>query len=164
MNELWVWVDADFAADLDTRRSHTGYILMVNGEAVSWKSTKQKSVLLSTAETEWYATSEAGKEIVYLRNILNDFGFEQVSPTMLYEDSRAVIVMVENPVNRKASRHIDTRKHFIGQLVEDKTIVLEQCATDHMVTDALTKGLPAPAFEKHKTKMLGKKSNTARFA
>ena len=92
-----------------------------------------------------------------MRSILNDFGFEQVSPTLLYEDSRAVIAMAENPVNRKASRHIDTRKHFIGQLVEDKTIVLEQCATDHMVADALTKGLPAPAFEKHKTKMLGKK-------
>jgi hypothetical protein len=55
---------------------------------------------------------------VYLRSILNDFGFEQVSPTLLYEDSRAVIVMVENPVNRKASRHIDTRKHLIGQLVD----------------------------------------------
>jgi hypothetical protein len=62
--------------------------------------------------------------------------------------------MAENPVNRKASRHIDTRKHFIGQLVEDKTIVLEKCVTDHMVADALTKGLPAPAFEKHKTEIL----------
>jgi hypothetical protein len=132
---------------------------MLNGGVVSWKSTKQKSVSLSTAEAEWYAASEAGKETVYLRSILNDFGFEQVSPTLLYEDSRAVIVMAENPVNRKASRHIDTRKHFIGQLVEDKTIVLEHCATDHMVADTLTKGLPAPAFEKHKTKMIGKKSN-----
>jgi hypothetical protein len=159
LNKLWGWVDADFAADLDTRRSHTGYILMLNGGAVSWKSTKQKSVSLSTAEAEWYAASEAGKEIVYLRSILNDFGFEQVSPTLLYEDSRAVIAMAENPVNRKASRHIDTRKHFIGQLVEDKMIVLEQCATDRMVADALTKGLPAPAFEKHKAEMLGKTSN-----
>ncbi len=160
MNKLWGWVDADFAADLDTRRSHTGYILMLNRGAVSWKSTKQKSVSLSTAEAEWYVASEAGKEIVYLRSILNDFGFEQVSPSLLYEDSRAVIVMTETPVNRKASRHIDTHKHFIGQLVEDKTIVLEQCATDNMVEDALTMGLPAPAFEKHKAKMLGKNSNT----
>ncbi len=98
---------------------------------------------------------------MHLRSILNDFGFEQVSPTLLYEDSRAVIAMSENPVNRKASRHIDTLKHFIGQLVEDKTIVLEQCATDHMVADALTKGLPAPAFWMRSTrqKMLGKKSN-----
>ena len=61
-----------------------------------------------------------------------------------------------NPANRKASRHIDTSKYFIGQLVEDKIIVLEQCATDRMVADALTKRLPAPAFEKHKAEMLGK--------
>ncbi len=69
--------------------------------------------------------SESDKEIVYLRSILNDFGFEQVSPTLLYEDSRTVIAMDVNPVNRKVSRHIDTRNHFIGQLVEDMTIVLE---------------------------------------
>ncbi len=43
--------------------------------------------------------------------------------------------------------------------MEDKTIVLEQCATDNMVPDALTKGLPVPAFEKHKEKKLGKNSN-----
>jgi hypothetical protein len=67
-NKLWVWVDADFAADLDTRTSHTGYVLMLNGGAVSWKSTKQKSVSLSTAEAEWYADSEAGKEITVLRD------------------------------------------------------------------------------------------------
>jgi hypothetical protein len=67
--------------------------------------------------------------------------------------------MAETPVNRKASRHIDTRKHFIGQLVEDKSIELEQCTTDNMVTDVLTKGLPAPAFDRHKAEMLGKKTN-----
>ncbi len=38
-NRLWGWVDADFAADIDSRRSHTGDVLMVNGRAVSWKST-----------------------------------------------------------------------------------------------------------------------------
>ncbi len=44
--------------------------------------------------------------------------------------------------------------------MEDKTIVLDQCATNNMVADALTKGLPAPAFEKHKEKKLGKNFNT----
>lgn len=61
LNNLWGWVDADFAADLDTRRSHTGYIIMMNGGPISWKSVKQKSVSLSTAESEWYAASEAGR-------------------------------------------------------------------------------------------------------
>ena len=45
LNGLWVrgWVDAAFAADLDTRRSHTGYVIMKNCGPISWKSVKQKS-------------------------------------------------------------------------------------------------------------------------
>jgi hypothetical protein len=98
---------------LRIKRSHTGCILMLNGGAVSWRSTKQKSVSLSTAEAEWYAASEVGKKIIYLRAIVEQFGFTQREPTELYEDSRAVIVLSENPVNRMASRHIDTRRHYI---------------------------------------------------
>ena len=44
--------------------------------------------------------------------------------------------------------------------MEDKTIVLKQCTTDDMVEDVLTKVLPDPTFEKHKTEMIGKNSNT----
>ncbi len=97
---------------------------------------------LSTAEAEQHAASEAGKEVVYLRSIFNDLGVEQVSPTvtLLYEDSRAVIVLPENSVNRKASRHTDKRKAF------------------HLETggrqDGRGWGLPAPAFAKHKTMLL----------
>jgi hypothetical protein len=155
LNRLWGWVDADFAADLDTRRSHTGYIIMMNGGPISWKSVKQKSVSLSTAESEWYAASEAGKELLYLRIIMREFGFPQNWPSHLYEDSRAVIAMAENPSNRKGARHIDTREHFVDQLVKDHIIKLVPCRTNKMVADALTKNLPAPAFEQHRAVMLG---------
>ena len=154
-HQLWGFVDADFASDEETRRSHTGYCLFLNGGPVSWKSTRQKSVSLSTAEAEWYAASEAGKEIVYLRHILEQFGLSQRKATKLYEDSRAVICMAENPVNRKASRHIDTRRHCIGEAVAAKVIELIACRTHKMVADALTKSLPAPVFEQHKRSMLG---------
>jgi hypothetical protein len=75
LNRLWGWVDADFAADLDTRRSHTGYVIMMNGGSISWKSVNQKSVSLSTAESEWYTASEVGEELLYLRIIMREFGF-----------------------------------------------------------------------------------------
>ena len=91
-----------------------------------------------------------------MRNILDAFGFIQHSPTVLYEDSRAVICMAENPVNRKASRHIDTRKHWIGEAVAAKLIKLDPCSTNKMVEDALTKNLPAPTFERHRESMFGK--------
>ena len=91
-----------------------------------------------------------------MRNILDAFGFIQHSPTVLYEDSRAVICMAENPVNRKASRHIDTRKHWIGEAVAAKLIKLDPCSTNKMVTDTLSKNLPDPTFERHRESMFGK--------
>ena len=86
---------------------------------------------------------------------MREFGFPQLGPMHLYEDSRAVIAMAENPSNRKGARHIDTREHFVDQLVKDRIIKLVQCRTNKMVADALTKNLPAPAFEQHRATMLG---------
>jgi hypothetical protein len=135
-----------FCYDLDTRRSHTGYVIMMNSKPISWKSVKQKSVSLSTAESEWYAASEAGKELLYLRIIMRKFGFPQLGPMHLYGDSRAVIAMAENPSNRKEARHIDTREHFVDQLVKDRIVKLVQCRTNKMVADALKKEFAGTCF------------------
>jgi hypothetical protein len=64
-------VDAYFAADNDTRRSHTGYVLMMNGGPISWKSAKQKSVSLSTAESEWYAAQDHTVLLLYFKCVLS---------------------------------------------------------------------------------------------
>jgi len=85
-NELWGWVDADWACDTDTRRSHTGYILMMNDRPISWKSRLQDNVCLSTSEAEFVAASQAGQEALYLRETLKDFGYQQQNATEIYED------------------------------------------------------------------------------
>jgi hypothetical protein len=87
-------------------------------------------VSLSTDESEWYAASEAGKELLYLRIIMREFGFPQLGPMYLYEDSRAVIAMAENPSNRKGARPIDTCEHFVDQLVKDRIVKLVQCRAE----------------------------------
>jgi len=88
-NELWGWVDADWAGDTETRRSHTGYILMMNGRPVSWKSRRQDNVSLSTSEAKFVAASQAGQEALYLRETLKDFGYQQQNATEIYEDNLA---------------------------------------------------------------------------
>jgi len=52
-------VDANWAGDTDTRRSHTGYILMMSGGPLYWKSRRQDNVSLSTSEAEFVAASQA---------------------------------------------------------------------------------------------------------
>ena len=85
VNELWGWVDAGWAGDTDTRRSHTGYILMMNGGPIFWKSRRQDNVSLSTSEAEFVAASQAAQEVVYLRETLRDFGYPQSTATDIFE-------------------------------------------------------------------------------
>ena len=56
-NILWGFVDSDWAGCPDSRRSTSGYALMLNGAAISWKSKRQSVVALSTAEAEFIAAS-----------------------------------------------------------------------------------------------------------
>ena len=82
----------------------------MNGGPISWKSRRQDNVSLSTSEAEFVAASQAAQEVVYLRETLRDFGYEQhAAATEIYEDNLACIAMSENPVHRKFSRHINIR-------------------------------------------------------
>ena len=83
LNVLWGWVDADWTGDTYTRRSHTGYVFMMNGGPISWKSRRQDNVSLSTSEAEFVAASQAGQEAIYLRETLTDFGFSQNKASLL---------------------------------------------------------------------------------
>jgi hypothetical protein len=65
-NELVGYVDADFAGDLDGRKSTTGFVIILNGSTVSWCRKKQSSVATSTVEAEFVAASAALKEVLWI--------------------------------------------------------------------------------------------------
>ncbi len=74
-NTLIGWVDSDFGSDPDTRKSMTGYLMSLNEGAISWRSSRQGGVTLSSSEAEFVAASQAGQEVVYLRVLLRGFGY-----------------------------------------------------------------------------------------
>jgi len=78
----------------------------MNGGPISWKSRRQDNVSLSTSEAEFVATSLGGKEAIYLRKTLTNFGFPQTKATFLYRDNPACVAMSERPVRRKFSRQM----------------------------------------------------------
>ena len=66
---------ADFATDLDSRKSTTGWVFMYNGGAISWRSHQQSNTALSTSEAEYMALSDAAKEARSLLKINLSFFF-----------------------------------------------------------------------------------------
>ena len=66
-NRLLGLADADWAACTTTRRSTSGYISTLNGGALSWKCSQQKSVATSTSEAEYVSASRASDNVMFLR-------------------------------------------------------------------------------------------------
>ncbi len=59
------YCDADYAGDLDSRRSTTGYVFLMFGGAVSWSSRLQPMVAVLTVEAEYLSAGQAVKEVLW---------------------------------------------------------------------------------------------------
>ena len=93
----------------DTRLSSIGYVFLVNGGAVSWRSTKSPLQVLNAAEAEIVSLSSAAQEGVFLRKLCIKMGFPQHSPTIIYEDCEAAVALSKETRFRKRSKHIALR-------------------------------------------------------
>lgn len=138
--------DSDYATDRDRRRSVTGYVFQVWGNTVSWKSSLQEVVALSTTEAEYMALTAAAKEAIWLRKLCVELGFEQES-VKIHCDSQSAIALAKNHVHHERTKHIDNKYHFIRDVVEEGKVHLSKIHTSKNPADFLTKALPGPKFD-----------------
>ncbi|KAG8479441.1 hypothetical protein CXB51_029725 [Gossypium anomalum] len=132
------YVDSDFAGDLDKRRSTTGYLFTLAKAPVSWKSTLQSTVAISTTEAEYMAVIEAVKEAIWLNGLLEDLGVVQ-SHISLYCDSQSAIHLAKNQVYHSRTKHIDVRYHFVREVFKKGKILLQKIPTADNPADMMTK-------------------------
>lgn len=132
--------DADWASEVDQRRSTTGYVFLMQGAAVSWNSRRQATVALSTTEAEYMSMAAAVQESIWLRQLKNELLGDN-GAIMLYCDNKSAIDLAATTKYHARSKHIDIRYHFIRDKVTDNTINLNYIKTDDMIADMLTKAI-----------------------
>jgi hypothetical protein len=140
------YCDADYAGDLDTRRSTTGYVFVMAGGAVSWSSKRQKTVALSTAEAEYQAAAAATKEAVWLRKLMGDLG-RPAGCVPVRSDNQAALALIANPIISARSKHIDVLHHFSRERVLLGEVSFSYISTDLMIADSLTKAMERRKFD-----------------
>ncbi|KAL4029866.1 hypothetical protein IC575_008094 [Cucumis melo] len=140
------FTDADYAADLDKRRSLSGYIFRLYGNVVSWKVNLQPVVALSTTESEYISLGEAVKEAVWLKRIVGELLSQEFIP-IIHCDSQSAIHLAKNPSHHERSKHIDVKFHYIRNVIAQKDVELVKVHTVENLSDMLTKALSAHRFK-----------------
>ena len=143
--EPFGYCDADYAGDIDTRRSTTGYVFTLNGGAISWQSKRQPTVAASTTEAEYMAAAAAVKEGLWVRKLLSDLGINTKTIHIL-ADNQSAIKILRNPISSLRSKHIDVIHHFARERVMRNEVVFTYTPTNMMIADALTKSLAGDKF------------------
>lgn len=143
-DELTGYVDADWGSSIDDRRSYTGLTFVLSGAAISWASRKQRTVALSSTETEYLDFTDATKEALHLNQFLKELRFNTSTPIVLYNDNQGAAHLSRNPVHHARSKHIDIRCHFIRNAISDEMVDIKYLPTERMPADMLTKALNLP--------------------
>lgn len=173
------YCDASHQSCCDTARSCSGIAFMMGNAIVSYASRMQKTVALSTAESEYMSIATAAKTAVWINRLYNDitsmqdtieiFVGETVPPCrsdttskqvkavlsapLVYNDNKSAIAMVNNDQSSKLTKHIAKIHHWAREQVAAGNVEFKHVAGVNNVSDIFTKPLPAEPFKKHRHTM-----------
>ena len=149
------FTDSSFQSDVDDSKSTSGFVYMLNGGAVCWKSSKQNTTADSTTEAEYVAASEAAKEGVWLRNFIQELGVvpNASDPVPLYCDNTGAVAQAKEPRSHQKSKHIQRKYHIIRDIIDRGEVRVERVTSEDNIADPFTKPLSGSVHEKHRESM-----------
>ena len=148
-NVAWGAVDASYAACPLTRRSHGGWLVFMNGGAISWKSGLQPLVTMSSCEAEFVSLCDLILEVRYIRMLLEELGHTQGDSTLIWEDNKVTILIAEGESSSAGrAKHIDVRFKKVAESVRDGTVRVRYVPTDWNYADIMTKSLVEVKFKR----------------
>ena len=141
------YTDADYAGDLNTAKSTTGFIFYLANGPISWKSKLQTIIAQSTTEAEYIAINAATKEAIYIKSILEELGFYKQDKFPIYSDNNGALLLAKNPVFHERTKYIAVKYHYIRELIENGVIDLIYINMLEQKADGLTKALERVKFK-----------------
>lgn len=155
------YCDSDYGTDCETRKSRTGYLFLLNGSLIDWRSQLQPTVATSTAEAEYMSLAECVKKALWYRTFVSEFLDSEAQTVTVYCDNQPCLQMTKDLNSVARTKHIDIRHHFVRERAMRGEIKYEYCSTDMMLADYLTKILRPERF-KELMKKLGVKDTVGK--
>jgi hypothetical protein len=151
--ELMTYCDASHGNCVDTGCSTGGYVTVLGGNAVGWCSKLQTFVTLSITEAEFVSAVDAGKEIMWMCNIMYEMGYTMKGSLPLMIDNNSAVCVTKNPEHHDHMKQLDLCLFWLREKVESEVISAHHIPGTKQVADILTKSLPHPKLEFCKQRM-----------
>ena len=114
---MQAFVDADHAGDTITRRSRTGFIIMLNSAPIFWFRKKQTSCEISSFGSEFIAMTQCCEYIRGLRYKLRMMGVPVEGPTYIFGDNQSVLSNTSKPHSNLKKKSSSISYHFVRERV-----------------------------------------------
>jgi hypothetical protein len=143
--------DADLGGNLDNARSTAGFVMSVGGGAALWGSRLQRHVSLSSTESEYTTAAATGCEIIWMREFLEEIGYDISKASTLFLDSNSALQVAKNPEHQSTMKHVNRNYHWIRERVANGEIRLLHVPGSENIADIFTKPLGFAKFDKFRT-------------
>ncbi|OMO77387.1 Reverse transcriptase, RNA-dependent DNA polymerase [Corchorus capsularis] len=152
-SSLYAYADADWAGDKSDRKSTSAYLVYFNGNLVSWKCNKQKTMARSSTEAEYRAIASAAVELAWIQNLLSELKVLFSTAPTIFSDNIGATYVSANPALHSKMKHISIGFHFVRDKVQAGSLQVKHVSTHDQLTDLLTKPLPRQKFQQLHSKI-----------
>ena len=146
--------DADLTGNPDNGRSTGGFAICIGGGAVQWGSRLQLHVSLSSTESEYTTLSKVGCEVIWMRYLLSEFGYDMSRPSPMLVDNASAIQVAKHPEHQSTMKHVHRAYHWIRDHVKQKNILVTHVPGVDNLADIFMKPLGRVKFSRFRD-MLG---------
>ena len=140
--ELNVQVDSSWEAKF----SSSGGLFFFGNCLISWFSKVQRSVTFSSTEAEIFGCIIAAKEVMWLRELLVDFGLAPRAPTSMYTDNKSCVDLSFDPTAFKKTKHILRAAEGLRDATAREVIIMKYILGRLNMADLLTKAVAVHIF------------------
>lgn len=141
-DDLVGYSDSDWDGSTDDCKSTSGLLIQLGGSSIIWRSTKQRTVALSTMEAEFIAIAACAIDMVWVINVLEEIGYSLKKKPTIRSDNQAAISFTKGKSVSSHSRHISIKYFYVRDLVKSETLIIEYVSSINNIADIMTKSLP----------------------
>jgi len=140
--------DADLSGNPNNSHSTSRFAICMGGGAIQWGSCLQPHVSLLSTESEYTTASKVGCEVIWMKYLFKELGYDVSCPAPLLLDNKSAIQVAKHPEHQSTMKHVHRAYHWICEQAKQRQIAVSHVPGTKNPADIFTKPLGRLKFTK----------------